>query len=67
MYQIVPLLSALFVYMYELRLVLYLIILRVSPLMTSWEYPSDIIRSGSSLSYGNKLWYQQQYPFIYLI
>ena len=35
MYQIVPLLLALFVYMYELQLVLYLIILRVPPLMTS--------------------------------
>ena len=31
MYKIVPLLSALFVYMYELQLVLKLIILRVSP------------------------------------
>ena len=67
MYQIVALLSALFVYMYELQSVLYLIILRVSPLMTSWEYPSDVIRGGSSFSYGNKLWYRQQYPFIYLI
>ena len=59
MYQIVPLLLALFVYMYELQSVLYLIILRVPPLMISWEYPSDIIRGGSSLSYSNKLWYQQ--------
>ena len=63
MYQIVPLLLALFVYMYELWLVLYLIILRVPPLMMSWEYPSDIIRGGNSLSYSNKLWYWQQYPF----
>ena len=67
MYQIVPLLSALFAYMYELQLVLYLIILRVPPLMTSWEYPGDVIRGGGSLSYDNKLWYQQQYPFIYLM
>ena len=31
MYQIVPLLMALFVYMYELQLVLYLIVLRIFP------------------------------------
>ena len=36
-------------------------------LMMSWGYPSDVIRSGNSLSYNNKLWCQQQYPFIYLI
>ena len=27
----------------------------------------DVIRGGSSLSYSNKLWYQQQYLFIYFI
>ena len=33
-------------------------------LVMSWEYPSDVIRSGDSLSYSNKLWYQQQYPLM---
>ena len=68
MYEIVPLLLALFLYMYELQLVLKLIILGVSPLVTFWEYPSDVIRGGNSLSYSNKLWYQQQCPlFIWFI
>ena len=29
-------------------------------LVMSWGYPSNVIRSGDSLSYSNKLWYQQQ-------
>ena len=36
-------------------------------LMMSWGYTSDVIRGGNSLSYNNKLWYWQQYHFIYLI
>ena len=35
-------------------------------LMASWEHPYDVIRGGNFLSYSNKLWYQQQYLFIYL-
>ena len=46
MYQIVPLLLALFVYMYGLWLVLYLIILRVPQMMMPWEHPSDVIGVG---------------------
>ena len=35
--------------------------------MTSSEHPYEVIRGGSSLSNSNKLWYQQQYLFTYLI
>ena len=35
--------------------------------MTSWEQPYVVIRGQSSLFDSNKLLYQQQYFFIYLI
>ena len=57
MYQIVPLLLALFACMYELQLVLYLIILRISLTDDIMGIPSDVIRGENSLSYNNKLWY----------
>ena len=36
-------------------------------LVMSQEYPSDVHQGWEFLSYNNKLWYRQQYPFIYWI
>ena len=57
MYQIVPLLPALFVYMYELQLALYLIILRVSPTddimgILQWCHQGWGIPSPTVISFG---------------
>ena len=64
---VVPLLSALLHTCMSSNWYFSLLFLGIPPLMTSWEHPYDVIRGGNSLSYSNKLWYQQQYLFIYLI